>query len=61
MDCIYLNLGNNQHYCHAQPMRQNEVIAYYQPTEEERKEFCNNTTNFWKCPRFSAMQNILKR
>jgi hypothetical protein len=61
MDCIYMNSDNTQHYCHAQPLRlQNEPVKFYPPTETERKQFCNDSANFTKCPRFLAMQDTFK-
>jgi hypothetical protein len=60
MDCIYLSSKSNQHYCHAQPVRPSENVIFYVPTEEDRKEFCNNSANFPKCPRLQAILDTFK-
>jgi hypothetical protein len=54
MDCVYLLQG----YCTAQAKvvanRAVSAAGYYKPTREERKNLCNNSTQFKECPRFSA-------
>jgi len=57
MNCIYLNCDKTPAcYCHAQPIRQGEVVAYYKPTEDELKKYCQ-IEDFDSCPRFEAFQN----
>jgi hypothetical protein len=60
MDCIYLNCMKGKCYCHAAPLRPNEVVVFYEPTEEELKELCKNRVSFNKCPRFEAFRDTFK-
>ena len=41
-------------------MRPDEVVSWYQPTEDERKEFCGDSAHFSLCPRFLAILDTFK-
>jgi hypothetical protein len=60
MDCIYLNCIRTECRCHAIPMRPNETVVFYKPTEEEMKQFCKSSSNFGICPRFKAFKDTFK-
>jgi len=59
LDCVYLVEG----FCTAQAVHEPglkiKYAKYYQPTDEERKNFCNNSDKFKECPRFTAYQSHL--
>ena len=56
MDCIYFLKDE----CWAQPFVSGEKGGYYEPTEEEQKEYCKSRANFQYCPRFKAYHDHLK-
>ena len=55
MQCIYLSYDQ----CMAEPLRKAGRSAY-KPTVEEQDEFCK-TSEFKKCPRFTAYQDHLEK
>jgi hypothetical protein len=56
VDCIYFEESK----CWAAPFAEGEEGVLYKPTEVEKKQYCLNTKNFRKCPRFKAYQDDLK-
>jgi hypothetical protein len=37
-----------------------ENIEFYEPSQDEKKDYCLNIKNFRECPRFKAYQDDLK-
>jgi hypothetical protein len=60
MECVYFSKDN----CMAQPTEMKGLpalrVPLYQPSEEDKKEFCQSKDNFLACGRFKGYQQHLK-
>lgn len=56
MQCVYLLRES----CHAQPFISTQD-DYYKPTEDEKKDICQDGNRFRACPRLIQYQDYLAR
>jgi hypothetical protein len=47
-------------HCHAQPVRDGEMVSFYKPTDEEIKNLCKEPAKWDSCPRYTTFEKYLE-